>query len=63
MSDELVMGIDAGTGSTKGVLATLDGQIVVQAVRKHGMSMPRPGWRRSTRRRPGGAISWRSPAS
>jgi xylulokinase len=42
----LVLGIDLGTGSSKGVLATPDGQIVATAVRPrpHSMSMPFPGW-------------------
>ncbi|MGI9086037.1 MAG: FGGY-family carbohydrate kinase [Aeromicrobium sp.] len=42
----LLLGIDLGTGSSKGVLATPDGQIVATAVRPrpHSMSMPFPGW-------------------
>lgn len=43
MSD-FVLGIDIGTGSTKGVLTTLDGRIAATAARKHSMSLPRPGW-------------------
>ena len=39
-----VMGIDMGTGSTKGVLAALDGTIRRVATRSHEMSMPRPGF-------------------
>lgn len=42
--DPLVLGIDMGTGSTKGVLTTLDGTVVMTAVRRHGMSLPRPDW-------------------
>jgi xylulokinase len=42
--DRLLLGIDMGTGSTKGVLTTLDGEVVATAVRTHGMSLPRPGW-------------------
>lgn len=41
---ELLMGIDMGTASTKGVVTSTDGQILATAVRKHGMSLPRPGW-------------------
>jgi xylulokinase len=41
---ELLLGIDMGTGSGKGVLATPDGTIVATAVRPHGMTLPRPGW-------------------
>jgi xylulokinase len=39
-----VLGIDMGTGSTKGVLARPDGTIVASASRAHGMTLPRPGW-------------------
>lgn len=43
---QLLLGIDLGTGSSKGVLTTPDGQIVATAVRPRpsSMSMPRPGW-------------------
>ncbi|MFC8504744.1 FGGY-family carbohydrate kinase [Pedococcus sp. NPDC057267] len=41
---EVLLGVDTGTGSTKGVLATADGTIVRTAVRQHAMSLPRPGW-------------------
>lgn len=42
----LLLGIDVGTGSSKGVLTTPDGAIVATAVRARpdSMSMPRPGW-------------------
>ena len=42
----LVLGIDLGTGSSKGVLTTPDGSIVATASRPRprSMSMPRPGW-------------------
>ena len=43
MSD-LFLGIDVGTGSSKAVLATADGTVVATAIRKHGLSLPRPGW-------------------
>ncbi len=38
------MGIDMGTGSTKGVLTRPDGTIVATASRAHAMQLPRPGW-------------------
>jgi len=40
------IGIDLGTGSSKGVVATAEGRIVASATRPrpHSMSMPRPGW-------------------
>jgi xylulokinase len=41
---DLLLGIDIGTASSKGVLATPDGQVVATAVRPHQLSMPRPGW-------------------
>lgn len=44
MSKSLVIGIDIGTGSSKGVLARTDGTVVESAVRKHDTSFPRPGY-------------------
>ncbi|MGI8587392.1 MAG: FGGY-family carbohydrate kinase [Chloroflexia bacterium] len=43
MSD-LLLGIDIGTSSSKGVLARPDGTLVATAVRPHDLSLPRPGW-------------------
>ena len=40
----LLLGIDIGTSSSKGVLTRPDGQLVAQAVREHDTSSPRPGW-------------------
>lgn len=40
----LLLGIDIGTGSSKGVLATADGEIVTSASVQHGMDLPQPGW-------------------
>jgi xylulokinase len=40
----VLLGIDIGTSSTKGVLASPDGEVIATAVRPHGTSMPRPGW-------------------
>lgn len=42
--ENLLLGIDIGTGSSKGVLVTPEGAIVATATRSHAMSMPRPGW-------------------
>lgn len=39
----LLMGIDIGTSSTKGVLVTEDGTVVALATRAHGVTTPRPG--------------------
>lgn len=43
---EVLMGIDMGTGSSKGVLTTPDGRILATATRPrpHSMVMPRPNW-------------------
>jgi xylulokinase len=42
--NDLLLGIDIGTASSKGILATPEGKVVASAVRPHGMSLPRPGW-------------------
>ena len=42
--DRLLLGIDIGTSSSKGVLVNLEGQIVAQHSVAHGFDMPRPGW-------------------
>ncbi|MGZ0147831.1 FGGY-family carbohydrate kinase [Kribbella sp. WER1] len=39
-----VIGVDIGTGSTKAVRCTLDGEVVAVARRDHAPSLPRPGW-------------------
>jgi xylulokinase len=44
MSEKLLMGVDIGTNSSKGVLVTPDGEIVAQHVVPHDMDVPRPGW-------------------
>ncbi len=41
---ELLLGVDVGTSSTKGVLARPDGEVVATAQREHELSLPRPGW-------------------
>lgn len=41
---ELLLGIDVGTYSSKGVLVTPEGEIQAQHVVEHGMDVPRPGW-------------------
>ena len=40
----MLLGVDVGTGSTKGVLATQDGEVVAEHVVAHGIEVPRPGW-------------------
>ncbi|MGG5257779.1 FGGY-family carbohydrate kinase [Phycicoccus avicenniae] len=38
------VGLDVGTGSTKGVAVTADGTVLASATRPHRVSLPRPGW-------------------
>jgi xylulokinase len=40
---DLLLGIDIGTGSSKGVLTTPDGEVLATATRHHEMSLPRTG--------------------
>ncbi|WP_072690292.1 FGGY-family carbohydrate kinase [Rhodococcus marinonascens] len=40
----LLVGIDMGTGSSKGVLVTPDGVVVASHQIPHEMSLPQPGW-------------------
>jgi xylulokinase len=40
----LLLGVDIGTSSSKGVLTTPDGTVVATAVREHSVSRPHPGW-------------------
>ncbi len=40
----LLLGVDIGTASSKGVLVRDDGTVVATATRAHGVSMPHPGW-------------------
>ena len=42
--DRLLLGIDIGTSSSKGVLVALDGRIIAQHSIAHGFDIPRPGW-------------------
>lgn len=44
MAGQLLMGIDVGTFSSKGVLCTAAGEILAQHQIEHGLSIPRPGW-------------------
>ncbi|EXG79318.1 FGGY-family carbohydrate kinase [Cryptosporangium arvum] len=40
----MLLGIDIGTSSSKGVLVRPDGTLVASATREHGVSTPQPGW-------------------
>ena len=44
VDDRLLMGIDIGTSSSKGVLVTLTGDIVAEHATPHGFDIPHPGW-------------------
>jgi len=44
MTGSLLLGIDIGTNSAKGVLCTPEGEVVASAVVEHAMAVPRPGW-------------------
>jgi xylulokinase len=44
VAGQLLMGIDVGTYSSKGVLCTPAGEILAQHQVEHGLSVPRPGW-------------------
>lgn len=44
LDDRLLLGIDIGTSSSKGVLVGLDGFIQAEHSVPHGFDMPRPGW-------------------
>jgi xylulokinase len=41
---ELLLGIDMGTGSTKGVLVDSTGSVIATETVSHAMQLPRPGW-------------------
>src|SRR5918997_4484352 len=41
---ELLLGVDIGTSSSKGVLSRPDGEVIATAQREHELSLPRPGW-------------------
>ncbi len=44
MPGQLLLGVDVGTYSTKGVLCTPDGDVLASHTIEHGLSLPRPGW-------------------
>ncbi|MEA2512425.1 MAG: xylulokinase [Thermomicrobiales bacterium] len=44
MAGQLLLGIDIGTYSSKGVLCTPDGEVLATETVEHGLSLPRPGW-------------------
>jgi xylulokinase len=44
VSGDLLLGVDIGTYSAKGVLCAPDGEVLADATIEHGLSLPRPGW-------------------
>lgn len=42
--NECFLGIDIGTGSSKGTIVDIEGNVLCQASVPHQMSMPKPGW-------------------
>ena len=44
MAEELLLGFDIGTYSSKGVLATPNGRVIATAQIEHELYIPRPGW-------------------
>ncbi len=41
---DVVLGVDIGTSSSKGVLVDFSGRVIAMAVREHEVSRPHPGW-------------------
>jgi xylulokinase len=41
---DVVLGVDIGTSSSKGVIVDLEGVVLATAVREHSVSRPKPGW-------------------
>lgn len=44
MTGTLLLGVDIGTSSSKGVLCTPEGEVLVTKIVPHETSFPRPGW-------------------
>jgi xylulokinase len=44
MTENLCLGLDVGSSSTKAVLVDVDGTVVADARLEHGIERPRPGW-------------------
>ncbi len=44
MGGTLLLGIDIGTSSTKGVVCTVAGEVLASTVIEHDTSFPQPGW-------------------
>lgn len=44
MAGQLLLGVDIGTYSAKGVLCTPEGEVLAEHVVEHTLSLPHPGW-------------------
>jgi xylulokinase len=44
VAGDLLLGVDIGTYSAKGVLCSPAGELLAEATIEHGLSLPRPGW-------------------
>jgi xylulokinase len=44
VADQLLLGVDIGTSSSKGVLTSTAGKVLARATRPHHTSNPHPGW-------------------
>jgi xylulokinase len=44
MAGDLLLGVDIGTYSSKGVLCSPGGEVLASETVEHGLSLPRPGW-------------------
>jgi xylulokinase len=43
-NDQVLMGIDIGTSASKGVVVSLDGEVIAEHGTPHGFDIPHPGW-------------------
>ncbi|HAF70199.1 MAG: Xylulokinase [Acetothermia bacterium 64_32] len=44
MAEGLLLGLDIGTGGAKGILVSLEGEVVARATASYPLHTPRPGW-------------------
>jgi xylulokinase len=44
LEKELLLGVDIGTSSSKGVLIDGDGAVLADALMEHGINIIKPGW-------------------
>ena len=42
--EPVLMGIDIGTSASRGILATLEGEVIAEHTTPHGFDIPHPGW-------------------